>query len=137
MDKLMGDLTDLLKTKLDLVNESIKKEPEEMELVYFEGVRMIYSGFLELIKSYSTSNVLQPDIEKRRSFLRFYANLYRGRWDKYAYDCGDNGAILKMYGERLYNKTRGRRDACSDLYHELKKILEVIPDAKYKNELQK
>lgn len=129
MEKIVNDIIDLLHARLDVIAEAEKTDPEEAEIKYILGKKMVYEGFLEMLKSYITVKVLKNDIEERRKFLRFYSNLYHNRWDSYSYDCAQNGQLVKMYGEDIYNKLRGRRDACSDLYHELKRMLEVIPDA--------
>ena len=129
MEKIVNDIIDLLHARLDVIAEAEKTNPEEAELKYIEGKKVMYIGLLETLKSYLTVETLKNNIEDRRKFLRFYSNLYYKLWDSYSYDCANLAQIIKMYGDNFYNKLRGRRDACSDLYHELKRMLEVIPDA--------
>lgn len=130
MEKIINDIMNLLHARLDVINQAEQTERTETERCYIDGKKAVYKGFLETIESFITIKELKNDIEKRREFLRFYSNLYRKRWDEYSYEINNNGQILKCYGDGIYDTMRGRRDACSDLHHELKRMLEVIPDGK-------
>lgn len=130
MEKIIKDVIDLLDARMDVINQAEQTKPNEEDLNYIDGKKTVYIGFREALVWMWETYECKNDIEKRKSFLRYYMNLYRGRWDKFNYDCSNNnGRILKSYGNGIYDKMRGRRDACSDIYHELKRMLEVIPDA--------
>lgn len=126
MEKLISDLKDYISVTQKLIDQGEKTGSfRDDSTDYVEGYKDIFETFKSIVGGYA-GEVLEPDINKRQDFLRRYINFYKLRYDHWNHIIITTRNELQLY--KQLDRLRGKREACRDIYNELLKMFNKLPE---------